>query len=88
MDAVNAELALEENAANLKNRISEVETQFHDEMNTMYDLIAQDYLADAEDAYYNKDNTFSIREIEVRNALRRLARAGLTSIIAILREAA
>ncbi|KAJ3557989.1 hypothetical protein NM688_g1179 [Phlebia brevispora] len=64
MDAIKAELASEENAGNVKERMIDSQKQFQEDMSVLYDLVAEDYLGDAMDAYYNLDDHFSIPEIE------------------------
>ena len=65
MDAVKAAVAEEETAARIKQRIDASQAQFREQMDTIYDRIAEDYLGEVTDAYYSLDDSFNIPEMEV-----------------------
>lgn len=65
MDVVRAELANEETAARIQQRADVLQAQFREQMDVIYDLVAEDYLGEVTDAYYSLDDSFSIPEIEV-----------------------
>ena len=46
-----------------------MQKQYHAEMQRMYDLVAEDYLGDAADAYYSLDDAMTLHEVDVRYAL-------------------
>lgn len=70
MDVVRAELATEDTAAHIKQRVDVLQAQFREQMDVIYDLVAEDYLGEVTDAYYSLDDSFSIPEIEVSSSRR------------------
>ena len=46
-----------------------MQKQYHAEIQRMYDLVAEDYLGDAADAYYSLDDAMTLHEVDVRYAL-------------------
>ena len=65
MDAIKLELSTEDNSTKLGERIVALRSQHREEMHTLYDLLAEDYQGEAEDAFYNVDELHCPPEIEV-----------------------
>ena len=70
LDAIRAEPAQEETSTAVLEKAQKLRKQHVEEMNTLYDRLAEDYLGEAVDAYYSLDDTFTIPEIDVRIASR------------------
>ena len=68
LDAIRIEPAQEETSTAILERAQKLRKQHVEEMNTLYDRLAEDYLGEAVDAYYSLDDTFTIPEIDVRIA--------------------
>ena len=59
-------MASENTSQSIADRITEMKKQHREEANRLYDMLAEDYLGDATDAYYNVDDTLQLDEVDVR----------------------
>lgn len=69
LEAIQAELAKEVTSTDVHEMAQILRKQHQEEMNTLYDRVAEDYLGEAVDAYYSLDDTFTLPEIDVSHGI-------------------
>ncbi len=66
-----AALDASDTAASVNQRVTEMRTKHYDESEVLQDLLAEQHRSDVLDAYFDKDDTFQVPELEVCHSLHR-----------------